>query len=169
MEQGVGFCGRTPRPARPAVIAAIVVLVVGLGTFVVLTVVESLTLGVSPATAIFDPGPGSPLFLLFFVVPAILIQGAIAFALSHPAAGLRVAGTVGAFAIAGFCLIWLVAVGVDVFAWLLTGGLPGDIYDLLAMVIFGVPFALAVGLLNARAGVLAARDLARHHAAPLAR
>jgi hypothetical protein len=81
----------------------------------------------------------------------------------------RAAGTVGAFAIAGFCHIWLVAVGVDVVDWLLTGDLPGDIYDLLAMVFFGVPLALAVGLLDARAGFLATRDLAGHRAAPLAR
>jgi hypothetical protein len=167
IERRDGFWRRTPPPARPAFIAAIVVLVVGLGTFVVLVPIASISLGVSPMTAIFGPGPGNPLILwLFFAVPAILLQGAVALELRHPSAGMRTAGAVGALGIAGLCLLWLLAVGIDLIAWLATGALPGDLFDLLGMLFFGVPFAVAVGLLNARAGLLSSRPGGTPHQSP---
>jgi hypothetical protein len=166
---GGGFRRRTPQAARPAFIATAVLIVVGLGTFVVVTALASISLGVSPLTAIFGPVPGNPVIMwLYFVLPAVLVQGAVALSLRHPAVGLRVAGMAGAFAIAGFCLLWLGAVALDLVAWLVTGTTRGDPYDWLAILFFGVPFALAIGGLDARAGLLTLRDLRKRGGARLA-
>jgi hypothetical protein len=146
-------------------------LIVGLVSFVATVAWASLSGGPSPWTLIFGPVPGNPLITeLYYLAPAVLIQAAAGLALRCRAAALRVIGAVGAFAIAGFCLVWLAIVAYGGLFWLMTGALlGGDYLDAIGIAAIGVPLALVMLVLNAGAGWLGARDLTGHRAAPLAR
>jgi hypothetical protein len=152
-------------------VAAAFLLIVGQVSFVATVTWASLSGGPSPWTLIFGPVPGNPLITeLYYLVPAVLIQAAVGRALRHNAAASRVIGAVGAFAIAGFCLVWLVMVAYGGLHWLTTGTLVGgDYLDAIGIAAIGVPLALVMLALNAGAGWMGARDLAGHRTAPLAR
>jgi hypothetical protein len=62
-------------------------------------------------------------------------------------------------AIAVLCLGFVVAAGVSLVDYLTAGKLPGDFADLLGILLFGVPLALVIGGLNARAFLLEIRQL----------
>ena len=157
-----GFWDRTPPPARPALIAALVELVLGLLVFVVVTAVASVDLGISPWAAIFGPVPGRPVIVwLYFVIPLVVVQGAVGLALRHRSRLLRMVGTLGAFAFAGVALLWVALALYDLLDALLgemdryidTGG---------PVTLPVVPVALLLAALNARAGLLGLRGVRRH-------
>lgn len=163
------FWNQEPTPARAALYATMILLVVGLGVFVVLTVVVSVSMGVSPLQAWFGPLPGMPLIAwLVTVTVAVALQGAVALALGRRSAWLRIAGIAGAFAIAGFCLLWFASAAYGLIEVVASGTQPfGDFYDMLGVIFFGVPLGLAILGLNARAAFLGAREL-RRRASPVA-
>ena len=108
------YSSETPSSARAAVYATLLLSIVGLGSFAVLVVLVSLERHISRLQAIFGPLPGVPLVtLLYYVVPTIALQGAVALLLRLRPPGLRVADTAGAFVIAAFCFVWFAAVIVD--------------------------------------------------------
>jgi hypothetical protein len=169
-EHETGFWARTPRGARWALIAAGFLLVIGLVMFIQPVVGATLS-GGSPWTLIFGPVAGNPpITFFYYLIPAVLIQLAVAFALRSRVTALGVLGAVGAFVIAAFWLFWLGIVTVAGIHWLVTGAWPaGDAQDALGIAVFGVPLALGLLLLNAEAGWLGARDFARRRPASLAR
>jgi hypothetical protein len=104
--------------------------------------------------------PGNPLIVwLYYFVPAMILQGAVALALGARPAWLRALGTAGAFGIAAFCLVWFGAVIFGFVNMLTTGAFFGDAQDLLGILFLGVPLGLAIVLLNLRAGLLGAQTL----------
>jgi len=96
------FWRRTPAPARPAQLATLVVLGIGLAWFLVLDWLASTSLGVSALTVIMPgPGPGKPLIVwLVSVLGAAALQALVSLALGPQHAQPRAIGTVAAFAIA---------------------------------------------------------------------
>jgi hypothetical protein len=154
---------RRAAAARFSVVAAALLFAVGLGVFVVLTVIITLERHVSPATVIFGPLPGQPLIVwLYWVTPGVLLQGGVALALRHHRAALRIAGMTGACLITALCGVWVGAMIWDLVNWLARGTVSGDLQDLAGEVFFGVPFGLAMGALNGAAAGLSVRDLRAH-------
>jgi hypothetical protein len=154
-----GFWGRTPPQARPALIAALVELVLGLVVFALLAALASITTGVSLWSIIFGPVPGMPLITwLYFLAPVVALQGAVGLALRHPARLLRAAGTLGACAIAGLALFWAVAALYDFVVALIGGWARYVEVGGLATLPF-VPVALLLAALNARAALLGLRNV----------
>jgi hypothetical protein len=158
MTTAVGPQRPLPQPFRPALYATAVLLIVGIASVVLLTIVISVTSGISPLQVLFAFGVGTPLFLLAFVAPVVVIQGAIALALRSRPKPVRIAGLLGALAVVVFCLLFIVAVAVDLVALLTTGG-GGDPADLLVELCFGVPLGFVILLLNGRAAWLEVRSL----------
>jgi hypothetical protein len=156
------FWSRTAVPARPALLATLVVLVVGLVSFVALVWAESAYFGLSPVAVIMaPPGPGAPVVWLGTVLLAVAFQGLATLALRQRATLLRVLGAVTAAAIALLCLAFLVSAVFSFVDYVTAGELPGDFGDLLGILLFGVPLALVIGGLNARAFLLELRELFR--------
>ena len=154
------FWRRTPVPARPALLATFVVLTVGLASFVALVWAESAYFGLSPLAVIMaPPGPGAPIFWFAMVLAAAALQGSATLALRQRGALLRVIGAVAAFAIAAICMVFLISAIFTLVDYLTAGTLPGDFGDLLGILFFGLPLALVVGGLNARAVLLELREL----------
>ncbi|MGN6358837.1 MAG: hypothetical protein ACTHNK_00425 [Thermomicrobiales bacterium] len=160
------YSGRTPPPARPAFLAALIELVLGLAVFGVFVAMASVAEGVSPWTAIVGPLPGTPLIIwLYFLAPVVALQGVVGLALRHPARLIRAVGVLAAFGIAGVALVWVAAALYDLVAALVTemdryiaeGGL--------ATLPF-VPVALLIAALNARAGRLGLRGVRRQRSVP---
>lgn len=151
--------------ARPAIIATILLAVLSAIVFVALVTVISVSMGVSVATAIFGPGPGTGIFLIYFAVPAIVLQGLVALALRRRTGWIRTVGALGALLIAAGCAIWIIAVGIDVTMWLTTGVVT-DVGDLAVEIAF-VPVAAVFAALNARSAVLGIGDLRRQRREPL--
>src|ERR1051326_2438405 len=156
------FWTRTPAPARPALLATLVVVTVGLASFVALVWAESAYFGLSPVTVIMaPPGPGAPVVWLGMVLLAVALQGSATLALRQRPTLFRVLGAVTAAAIAGLCLAFFVSAVFIFVDYVTAGELPGDFLDLLGILLFGVPLALVIGGLNARALVLELRELFR--------
>jgi hypothetical protein len=154
----INFWRRTPTPARPALLATLVLLAAGLVSFIALVWAESVYFGQSPLTVILaPPGPGAPIFWLGTVLLAVALQAAATLALRQRASLFRVIGAVAVFAIAALCFAFLVAAVFSLVDYL-TAGI-GDFGDLLGIVLFGVPLALVIGGLNARALLLEVREL----------
>ena len=152
------FWRRTPTPARPALLATLVLVVVGLASFIALVWAESAYFGQSPLTVILaPPGPGAPIFWLGTVLFAGALQASAALALRQRATPFRVIGAVAALAIAAMCFAFLVAAVFSLVDYLTAGN--GDFGDLLGILLFGVPLALVIGGLNARAFLLEFREL----------
>ena len=158
--RNANFWRQTPAPARPALLATLVVLTVGLVSFAALVWAESAYFGLSPLTVVIaPPGPGAPIFWLGMVVLAGALQGSATLALGQRGTSFRVIGAVAASAIAALCFAFLVSAIVSLVDYLTAGNLPGDFADLLGILLFGVPLALVIGGLNARAVVLEGREL----------
>jgi hypothetical protein len=158
--QNANFWRRTPAPARPALLATLVVMAVGLVSFVLLVWAESAYFGLSPVEIVFAaPRPGAPSVWLGMVLLAVAFQGAATLALRQRAIAFRAVGTVIALAITLLCLLFVVAGAFSLVNFLTAGILPGDFSDLLGILLFGVPLALIVGGLNARAFLLEIREL----------
>ncbi len=156
----VNFWRRTPTPARPALLATLVILAVGLASFVALVWAESAYFGLSPLTVILAaPGPGAPIFWLGTVLLAVALQASATLALRQRATPFRLIGAVVVLAITVFCVAFLVAAGSSLVDYLTAGKLPGDFADLLGILLFGVPLALIIGGLDARAFLLEVREL----------
>ena len=156
------FWSSTPAPARPALLATLVVLAVGLASFVALVWAESAYFGLSPLELMLVPArPGAPVVWLGMVILAVAVQGSATLALRQRATFLRVLGAVAAAAIAVVCLAFCVAAIFSFVEYVTAGQLPGDFGDLLGILLFGVPLALILGGLNARAFLLEARELLR--------
>jgi hypothetical protein len=156
------FWVRTPAPARAALMATLVVLGVGLASFLAILWVASASSGLSPVTVIFGPGQGMPLIVwLGTVLSAAVLQGLVWLTLRQRPALLRAIGAAAAFAIAAICLAFIVLAALSLVDYLTTGRLPGDILDLLVILFFGVPLGLVIGGLNARACLLEVRELMR--------
>jgi hypothetical protein len=154
------FWAGTSAAGRSALNATMTLFVVALGVFLAFTTMISVQRHVSPATAIFGPLPGNPMIVwLYWTLPCVGLQGAVALALRHRVTGLRIAGTASAFGIAFICLLALAAFGFDLVRWLTTGTTSGDLLDLAGEIMLGVPFALVIGGLNARAAWLSVHDL----------
>jgi hypothetical protein len=78
------FWTRTPEPARPALLATLVILAVGLASFAALVWAESTYFGLSPlAVMMISPGPGAPSLWLGIVLLAAALQAAAALGLCH--------------------------------------------------------------------------------------
>ena len=149
---------RTPTPARPALLATLIVAAVGLASFVALVWAESAYFGQSPLTVISaPPAPGAPIFWLATVLLAVALQASATLALRQRATPFRVIGAVAAFGIAALCFAFLVAAVFSLVDYLTAGS--GDFGDLLGILFFGVPLALVIGGLNARAFLLEIRQL----------
>ncbi len=154
------FWMRTPVPARPALLATLVVLVVGVASFAALVWAESAYFGLSPLTLILiPPAPGAPSLWLGVVLVAVALEAAATLALRQQAILLRVIGTVLAAAIAGACVAFLTSALISLANYVTAGNLPGDFGDLLGILFFGVPVAVVIGGLNARAFLLELREL----------
>ena len=154
------FWRRTPAPARPALLATLVVLTVGLVSLVALVWAESAYLGLLPLTVIMaPPGPGAPIFWLALVIVAGALQGSATLLLRQRETLFRGIGAVTALAIAALCFAFLVSGIISLVDYLTAGNLPGDFADLLGILLFGVPLALLIGGLNARAVLLEVREL----------
>jgi hypothetical protein len=152
------FWRRTPTPARPAVLATLVLLAVGLASFIALVWAESAYFGQSPLTVVLaPPGPGAPFFWLGTVLLAVALQAAAALALRQRATPFRVIGAVAAVAIAALCFAFLVAAVLSLIDYLTAGR--GDFGDLVGIMLLGVPLAVGIGGLNARAFLLELREL----------
>ena len=151
---------RTPTPARPALLATLVLAAVGLVSFLALVWAESAYFGQSPLTVILaPPGPGAPIFWLATVLLAVAVQASATLALRQGARPFRVIGAVSAFAIAALCLAFVVAAVFSLLDYLTAGS--GDFGDLLGILLVGVPLALVIGGLNTRALLLEVRELFR--------
>lgn len=151
---------RTPAPARAALLATLVVLGTGLASFVALVWAESAYFGLSPvALMMAPPRPGAPVVWLGMVLLGVALQGSATVALRQRATLLRVIGAAAAFAIAALCFAFVVSAGVGLVEYLTAGNLPGDFGDLLGILLFGVPLALVIGGLNARAFLLELREI----------
>ena len=161
------YWNETERAARPAIIATVLLALVSAIGFVVLVTTISVSLGVSVGTAIFGPGPGSGIFLLYFGVPAIVLQGLVAQALRQHIGWLRTVGALSAVVIAAAYALWIVAVGIDVTNWL-TAGVATDRGGL-ELEIVCAPLAAVFGALNARSAWLGLRDLRSRRREPLTR
>jgi hypothetical protein len=158
----VNFWTATPAPSRAALLATLVILGLGVASFLVILVVASATMGLSPLTVIFGPGPGMPLIVwLVSVLAATALQGLVSLALRQRPALLRAIGTAGAFAIAAVCIAFITSAAFSLINYLTTGNVDGDLLDLLAVLSIGVPLALIIGALNARACVLEVGELLR--------
>jgi len=156
------FWSRTPAPARPALLATLVVLAVGLASFVALVWAESAYFGLSPLELMLLPArPGAPVVWLGMVLLAVTLQGSATLALRQRATLLRVFGAVTAAAIAVLCLAFVVSATFIFVDYVTAGQLPGDFGDLFGILVFGVPLALVIGGLNARAFLLELRELFR--------
>ncbi len=170
VERGRFWAG-TPRAARWALAASVFLLVaVMLIPFAVLIVLASVSLHVSPMTAVSGPLPGNPLVMwLYLTLPATVLQAAVGLALRHSASGLRTAGRVGALAITTLALVWLGAIAYDGVRWILIGRTFGDFADLQFETFYGIPVLVVIAVLNARAALLSTRDLLGRQATPVAR
>jgi hypothetical protein len=148
------FWERTAPPVRAVFIATALELVIGIGLFLVEIPLTATGLGMPPIAVIFGPVPfGTALIeLLYFVAIIVGVQLAVAFALGRRTAWLRTVGTLGAFVFAGFCLLYIVVVGLAIGKLVLTGSPIGDIQDLRMMILF-VPVFLAIGVLNGGAAL----------------
>lgn len=156
------FWSRTPAPARPALLATLVVLAVGLASFVALVWAESAYFGLSLLELMLVPArPGAPVVWLGMVLLAVALQGSATLALRQRATVLRVLGAVTAAAIALVCAAFFVSAIFSLLDYVTAGELPGDFGDLLGILLFGVPLALLIGGLNARAFLLELRELVR--------
>jgi hypothetical protein len=94
---------------------------------------------------------------MVFVAGAL--QGSATLALRQRGTVLRVIGAAAAFAITALCFAFLVSAIFSLVDYLIAGNLPGDFGDLLGILFFGVPLALVIGGLNARAFLLEVREL----------
>jgi len=164
------FWSRTPAPARPALLATLVVLAVGLASFVALVWAESAYFGLSPLELMLQPArPGAPVVWLAMVLLCVAVQGSATLALRQRATLFRVGcpawfcvlGAVTAAAIAVLCLALFVAAIFSFVDYLTAGQLPADFGDLLGILLFGLPLALVIGGLNTRAFLLEGRELFR--------
>jgi hypothetical protein len=154
------FWRRTSAAARPALLATLVVLVVGLASFVALVLAGRAYFGLSPLTLILTPpAPGAPSLWLGMVLVGVALQAAATLALRQRAVPLRVIGAVVAAAIAVVCLAFLASALFSLVDYVIAGNLPGDFADLLGILFFGVPVAVVIGGLNARAVLLEVREL----------
>jgi hypothetical protein len=154
------FWKRTPAPARPALLATLVVVTVGLASFVALVWAESVYFGMSPLTVLMaPPGPGAPIFWFGLLLLAGALQGSATLALRQTAPLLRVIGALIASAIAAVCFAFIVSAIFSLVDYLTAGNLPGDFGDLLGILFFGVPLALIIGGLNGRAFLLEIREM----------
>jgi hypothetical protein len=157
--QNANFWRRTPAPARPALLATLVVMAVGLVSYVLLVWAESAYFGLSPVEAMFaPPRPGAPSLWLGMVLLAAALQGAATLALRQRRIAFRATGAVLALAIASLCLLFIGSAMIGLVNYLTAGDLPGDFGDLLGILLFGVPLAIIVGGLNARAFLLEIRE-----------
>ena len=156
------FWSRTPAPARPALLATLVVLAVGLASFVALVWAESAYFGLSPLELMLLPAtPGAPVVLLAVVLLCVAVQGSATLALRQRATLFRVLGAVTAAAIAVLCVAFFVAAIFSFVDYVTAGQLPADFGDLLGILLFGLPLALVIGGLNTRAFLLEGRELFR--------
>ena len=156
----VNFWRRTPAPARPALLDTLIVLAVGLASFVALVWAESVYLGVSPVIVMLaPPRPGAPMLWFGMVLLAVALQASATLALRQRATLVRVIGAVAAFAISALCFAFLVAAFFSLVDYVTARKLPGDFADLLGILLFGVPLALVIGGFNARAILLELREL----------
>lgn len=152
---------RTTPPTRPALIAALIELVLGLLVFVLLAALASVSAGISPWSIIFGPVPGTPLITwLYFLAPVVALQGAVGLALRPRSRSIRAVGTLGAFGIAGFALFWVAAALYGFVAALFSGWERYVEVGGLATLPF-VPLALLLAALNAHAGLLGLRGVRR--------
>lgn len=150
------------QPARVAAVATAILVVVGFGFFGLLVVSVSNESHISPWQAIFGPLPGNPLIVwLYYFVPAMALQGAVALALHQRATWIRGIGVLGALAFVVFCSVWFAAAAygliVGVAKWLSKGTYGGDVGDAIGIVAIGVPLGLALLLLNLRAALQSIR------------
>jgi hypothetical protein len=154
------FWRRTPAAARPALLATLVVLVVGVASFVALVWAEGAYFGLSPLTLLsIPPAPGAPSLWLGTVLVGVALQVAATFALRQRAILLCVVGAVVTAAIAVACLAFLASALFSLVNYVRAGNVPGDFADLLGILFFGVPVALVICGLNARAFLLELRKL----------
>jgi hypothetical protein len=104
------------------------------------------------------PAPGAPSLWLKMVLVAIALQAAATLALRQRGSLLRIIGAVLTAAIAVVCFAFLASALFSLLDYVTAGNLPGDFGDLLGTLFFGVPVALVVGGLNARAFLLELRE-----------
>ena len=168
--QPAGYWSSTPQAAKWALVGACLLAVVAVVPFSVTVVMVSLERQMSPLTVIFGPGPGMPLITwLYYTVPPAAIQTAAALGLRHPRPAAHTAGLIGTLLVLTAALVWLGAMVYSGVLWLVTGAMAGDYYDMLGIVFFGMPVLVAISVINARASILAARNVFGQQASPTTR